>query len=278
MSGLPSSSPSQSSPDLDLQVSLFLSSPSPLFGPSEPPDLRDMDQYLAEDLVSTSGSSESSGKTKRLWTEEEVGRLETFLQVQSQHRKICRQDWEELSRTMGRSVTSLLSKAAILKKTRVQHKAATRAKPTLHAQITAALSSFPDFQACKAAIVEAVRSLNPQLSGDIWQRSVKQLLSSHFKRLPGKYRLLAGEAVKPARKCDTMTDYIAWALRDGQWRTLSQIKEEIEREFAATLNCEVTSASNLRTWEKTLLKKLKTSPAVDQSCSTTLFTFPVRAI
>lgn len=278
MSDLPSSSPFQSSPDMDLQASPFPYSPSPLFGPSEPPDLRDMDQYLAEDLVSTSGSSESSGKTKRLWTEEEVNRLETFLQEQSQHRKICRKDWEEFSCTMGRSVTSLVSKAALLKKARSQHKEAVRSKPTLHALIAHALTSFPDYSASKAAIVEAVHRLNPQLSGDIWQRSVKQLLSSHFKRVPGRYSLLAGVKAKPAGKCSTMTDYIVWTLRDGQWRTLSQIKEEIEREFAATLNCEVTSASNLRTWEKTLLKKLKVSPGVDLSLSTTLFTFQVRTI
>ena len=279
MSDLQSPCLSLSSPDLDPQVGLFSLNPaSPLFGASDPPDLRDMDQYLAEDLVSTSGSSEATGKTKRLWTQEEVHMLGTFLQVQSQHSKISRQQWEDLSTALGRSVTSLISKAALLRKARAQHLETTRSKPTLHTLITTALSSFPDCKATKKEVVEAVSRLNPQLKGEIWKRSVKQLLSSHFTRIPGKYSLLPGVHTKSSKKCYTMTDYITWALRDGQSKTLEDLKREIECEFADALNCEVTSASNLRTWEKTLLKKLKVSPVVDQSQATTLFTLQVRTI
>ena len=52
-----------------------------------------------------------------------------------------------------------------------------------------------------------------------------------------------------------MTDYILWSLKDGHL-TLKELKSKISYHFGKWLNLSITADSELKTWEKTLLKKL----------------------
>jgi hypothetical protein len=231
----------------------------------------DVDDLFAEE--STAGSSDST-RVKKHWSADEELCLCTFLQKQSQHRKIRKADWVDLSHRMNRSISSLCSKAALIRKAKTGLKEEAKVKTTLREAIETAIKSLPEQKGSKTEIVGKIAQLQPHLTGDTWRRSVKQILSVSFRKTLGRYKQKPGVVSKPASSCTSMSDYVTWALSESSSLTLVELKVKIRTQFLSALNEAVSPESALCTWEKTLLKKLQLCKTVDFSSATTTFSLP----
>ena len=151
--------------------------------------------------------------------------------------------------------------------------------------ITSALNSLPGKTATKDEIVSKIEELFGKSLPDCisssansketrWKITVKQLLSTSFSKIHGVYTLTVNAPHLEVYQCHSMTDYIIWSLQDTKGLTKSQLKNKIQKQFGSLLNSTVNTDSDLKTWEKTLLKKLRCCNFVDHREARDKFILP----
>ena len=276
------------SEDLDIDF-LFTTKPKPpektfiaAMDVAEAPDLERMgvDRLFNEDSEQPKASF--SDCRRKYWTKEEELALSEFLGTYAQAGRVPKQAWAEVSRSMRRSQCSVVAKAAQIRRFGLHRNPSSPPdylnsdshprKSTLEDMITEALNHLPNHEGSKVAIIATIESLHPDIatgrSG--WKNSVKQILSSAFEKVPGIYRLKAPGVVLVREKCARMQEFIVYALQQG-CQTLQEIKAVVRTQFGKWLNETVNPDSSLCVWEKTLLKKLKTSPFIDHDQATPKF-------
>lgn len=276
-------------PPFDIDV-LFATKPRPpektfmaSMDVAEVPDLERMGigQLFSED--SEQAKSCCSDGRRKYWTREEELALARFLETYAPNGRVPKQAWAEMSRTLKRSQCSVVTKAAQIRRFGLNrssqpvldsHRDSHSRKPTLEEMITEALAHLPNNEGSKVAIITTIETLHPDIAtgrhGSRWKNSVKQILSSSFEKVPGIYRLNTPLPLLVKEKCVTMQDFIVFALQQGG-QTLQEIKTEVRMHFGQWLNETVNPDSSLCVWEKTLLKKLKTSGFIDRDQATPKF-------
>lgn len=273
---------------LDIDV-LFATKPKPpeksfiaAMDVAEIPDLERMGvgQLFNEDIDQRKG--EFPDIRRKFWTKEEEMALAQFLESYAPAGRVPKQAWAKVSQSLRRSQCSVVAKATQIRRFGLHRNSCSpptpplsdppSRKPTLEDLITEALSHLPSNQGSKVAIIATIESLHPDIATGRhgWRNSVKQILSSSFEKVPGVYRLKAAGQILVKEKCVRMQDFIVYAIQQGS-QTLQDIKNLVKTQFAQWLNETVNPDSSLCVWEKTLLKKLKTSAFIDHDQATPKF-------
>jgi hypothetical protein len=260
----------------------------------EEPSSWNIDRLFKDSEISTDTSSETA-KKRRYWTRVEEELLLNFMNCQP-HSKISSEAWYALASQLDRSVCSIRTKAAQLKRFGLSRRqncvagekaeiGSTVKRPKFQDMITQALQSLPGKTGTKDEIVFKIEELFGKSLPDCisssassketrWKLTVKQLLSTSFHKIHGVYTLTANAPHLEVYQCHSMTDYIIWSLQDTKGLTKSQIKSKISNQFGSVLNFSVSTDSDLKTWEKTLLKKLGSCSFVDRRQARDKFILP----
>ena len=214
---------------------------------------------------------------RKYWTKEEELALNRFLESYAPAGKVPKQAWAKVSKSLQRSQCSVVAKAAQIRRFGLHRNPSSPTDPhsrksTLEGLITQALSQLPDHEGSKLAIITTMESLHPDIAAGRpgWKNSVKQILSSSFEKVPGVYRLKTLGQLLVRERCERMQEFIVYALQQG-CQTMQEIKTVVRTQFGKWLNATVNPDSSLCVWEKTLLKKLKTSPFIDHDQATPKF-------
>lgn len=228
----------------------------------EDPDSFNIDSLFAE----TDDHCSSCEYKSRKWMKSDEVKL---LRFTNSRKTMNIEMWKRIALELGRSINSVRIKAAQLKRAQ-EHKSESLKKPTIHNMISSALDKFQDKKGTKDQIITKIEELYGNITQKCWKTSVKQLLNTSFKKIPGVYRLNCDKKNVDVKKCITMGDYIVWVL--GKYGELkkSHIKDRIKEHFGKYLNDEVNQ-KGVQTWELTFVKKLKTCKFIDFSISKTMF-------
>lgn len=271
---------------LDIDI-LFATKPTPpeksfiaAMDVAEAPDLERMGvgRLFNEDMEQP--KADFADSRRKYWTKEEELALAQFLE--SYEGRVPKQAWAQVSTSLRRSQCSVVAKATQIRRFGLHRNPSSprtpppsdlhSRKPTLEDLITEALSHLPSNQGSKVAIIATIEFLHPDIATGRhgWRNSVKQILSSSFEKVPGVYRLKTAGQTLVKEKCVRMQDFIVYAIQKGS-QTRQDIKNVVKTQFAQWLNETVNPDSSLCVWEKTLLKKLKTSAFIDHDQATPKF-------
>mmetsp|Transcript_23642 Transcript_23642/g.41900 ORF Transcript_23642/g.41900 Transcript_23642/m.41900 type:complete len:318 (-) Transcript_23642:273-1226(-) len=228
----------------------------------------DIEGLLSYETLESYKSSPASSVSRKYWNADEEDVLRRFIALYPEAKAIPKEAWEALARTLGRSVCSIHSKAAQLKRSKDKPRTSRRKTQALSfgELIKRALITLPGQVGTKAEIISVLQSMSPEAAADSrFKTSVSEAISRYCTKMPGRFKLVPGVVSKPAELCDSMVDFIICVLSGSEGLTLCELKYRIEIQFSRWLNGQVNADSNLCVWEKTLLKKLRACPWIDRS-------------
>jgi hypothetical protein len=233
-------------------------------------DIEGLINYDSPDWMLVSPASNAG---RKYWDFEEEEVVRRFIGAYPDSKAVPREAWEVLARKLGRSVCSLKNKAMQLKRGKDKARVPRRRpqhKP-LSELIKQALMSMPDQTGTKAEVISRLQSMIEAPIDSRFKSSVSEAISRYCIKLPGKFSLVPEVVSRPAEQCESMVDFIVWALSWSPALTLCELKQQIKVKFARWLNEQVNADSKLCIWEKTLLKKLRVCPWIDRSCADTKY-------
>lgn len=227
----------------------------------------DIEGLLSYESQDSSKASPASSNGRKYWNSDEEDVLRRFLAVYPETKSAPKETWEALSRTLGRSVCSIHSKAALMRRNKDKSRVPRRRTQALPFSelIKRALITLPEQTGTKAEIIAVAQSLQEVPADSRFKTSVSEAIARYCTKVPGRFKLIPGVASKSPEQCDSMADFIVCVLSGSEGQTLQELKYHIETQFGNWLNGQVNADSNLCIWEKTLLKKLRACPFIDRT-------------